>query len=58
MIVKLLVNDEQSYEPSISIQGVIYGGHIPKYDKYLQRFRAYLVYIYMEFFWLCLKFCS
>ena len=24
---------EQSYEPSISIQGVIYGGHIPKYDR-------------------------
>ena len=33
MIVKLLDNVEQSYEPGISIQGVIYGGHIPKYDR-------------------------
>ena len=49
-MIYLLVKYRQSYEPSITIQGVIYGGHIPKYDKYLQRFRAYLVYIYMEFF--------
>ena len=33
MIVKLLDNVGQSYEPGISIQGVIYGGHIPKYDR-------------------------